>query len=77
MEARLRQIMANVFNLPTNEINDDTSPENTEQWDSIAHLNLVTSIEEEFEIVFSEDQISEMLNFKLIILIIKEVTNQN
>ena len=77
MEARLRQIMANVFNLPTNEINDDTSPENTEQWDSIAHLNLVTSIEEEFVIVFSEDQISEMLNFKLIILIIKEVTNQN
>ena len=77
MEARLRQIMANVFNLPTNEINDDISPENTEQWDSIAHLNLVTSIEEEFEIVFSEDQISEMLNFKLIILIIKEVTNQN
>jgi acyl carrier protein len=72
MEERLKQIMADVFLLDISEINENSSPDSIPQWDSIGHLNLVTAIEEEFGIKIEDDQITQMLNFKLVIEIIKE-----
>ena len=72
MEARLKQIISNVFLVDINSIYDLTSQDSLAAWDSIGHLNLITSIEEEYDILFTEEQIVEMLNFKLVCLITKE-----
>ena len=34
MNEKLYQIVANVFNVESSKINDETSPENLEEWDS-------------------------------------------
>jgi acyl carrier protein len=72
MEERVKKIMADVFLLDVSEITENSSPDSIPQWDSIGHLNLVTAIEEEFGIKIEDEQITQMLNFKLVVEIIKE-----
>lgn len=76
MEEKLRQIVADVFLIDIDQVTIDSSPDTIQQWDSIGHLNLITSIEEAFEITFTEDQISEILNFKLAIAVTEEAIAQ-
>jgi acyl carrier protein len=72
MENKIREIMAQVFNVAEVSIDSFSSPDTIESWDSLRHMNLVTALEEEFSIRFTYDQISEMLNFSLIIEVLKE-----
>jgi len=72
MENRIKNVMAAVFEISVEEINDQTSPDSVENWDSINLMNLVVALEEEFDMQFDDEEISEMLNFKLI----KEVISQ-
>lgn len=72
MEERVKKIMSDVFLIDLNEVNETSSPDTIPQWDSIGHLNLVTAIEEEFGIKIEDEQITQMLNFKLVVEIIKE-----
>ena len=76
MERRLKQIFADVFLVDPNSIEDNTDKNSIDAWDSLGHLNLITSIEEEFQIIFKEEQIIEMLNYKLVCLITKEAIDQ-
>ncbi len=63
--------MAVVFEVPTEQINDESSPDTIESWDSLKHMNLVVALEEEFETEFSNDEIVEMMNYLLIIEVLK------
>ena len=66
MEKKLAKIFSNIFKVDENKITDIVSPDNLENWDSLSHMDLVVSIEEEFSIRFSSDEIIEMKNFKMI-----------
>ena len=70
IEMRLRQLFHSVLGLDPAEINSETSPDNVARWDSLQHLALVTSIEEEFGISIDEQDILEMLSFGLAIEIV-------
>lgn len=54
---RLTALLARVFQVDESEINDNTSPENTEKWDSFNTLNLVMELENEFNVQFRFDEI--------------------
>jgi acyl carrier protein len=69
---RIKKVMRSIFN--TEVINEDASPDNIETWDSLHHLNLAVALEEEFSIELSEEDIMELMNFKLIELKIAEKT---
>lgn len=64
LEKRLRGIFADVFDVSKKEINDESSPETIENWDSLRHLQLTMALEEDFGISLSTDEIIEMLSFK-------------
>jgi acyl carrier protein len=72
MDEKVKKIMAGIFEIPMETISDDASPDTLEQWDSLHHLYLVLALEENFGISFSEEEIVEMLNLKLILLTLKE-----
>ena len=72
MDDKIKNIIAVVFEIPVEQINDESSPDTIESWDSIKQMSLVVAIEEEFELEFYDDEIAEMMNMKLIKQIIKD-----
>ena len=66
MEDKIKEVISNIFGTPLNEINDQTSPDTIENWDSINHMKLITALEEEFDVEFTDEEILEMQNVKLI-----------
>jgi len=73
MEDRIKSVMASVFNLPKGEIQNDASPDTINSWDSQKHMNLIIGLEEEFDIEFDNEDIGNLLNYKLIKIHIKEL----
>ena len=72
METRIKKVMSEVLDVNINEINEDTSPETLEAWDSLKQMNLIVALEEEFSLEFTDEEIEDLLNFKLIKLTIEE-----
>ena len=66
MESRIKKVMGDVFNIGVDSINNDCSPDNIENWDSLKHMNMVVALEEEFQIEFTDDEINKMLNYSSI-----------
>jgi acyl carrier protein len=71
MENRIKKVMALVFEISVNKINQESSPDTIDNWDSLKHMILVVALEEEFDIQFEEVEITEMMNYKLICNMIK------
>ena len=69
---KLKQVLADVFKIDIQTINDETSVDNVEKWDSLNHLNLVLALEEAFDISFTEEQTIEILNYPLIKMVLQE-----
>lgn len=72
MKDKVKKIIANVFNLEFSLIEDNASPDNIMNWDSLNHMNLIVSLEEEFNVRFTDEEIGEMLNLDLIEITIKD-----
>jgi acyl carrier protein len=77
MKNRIKKVMGNVFSIDENSINNESSPDSIESWDSLKHMNLLVALEEEFNVEFDDDSLESLLNFKLIYLTIKECTDNN
>jgi acyl carrier protein len=60
MSEKLYQIISKVFNVESSKINDETSPENLEEWDSFNFYVLLDELENEFNIKFDLDETLEI-----------------
>jgi acyl carrier protein len=54
---KLKDILAKVLLVDENKISDDMSRKSVEEWDSMAHLMLVSEIESAFGVALSDDDI--------------------
>lgn len=57
---KLEEILCEVFRLKKDELNDSLTMTEVEYWDSLTHMDLITSIEEAFDIQLSMDEIMDM-----------------
>ena len=57
---KVRSILAEVAEIDGRRITLQSSPADIEEWDSLAQVNLVLSLEQEFGLQFSPAQIEEM-----------------
>jgi acyl carrier protein len=71
-EQKLKNVIAAVFNLDINLINENSSVDTIDNWDSLNHLKLVLALEQEFDISFSEEQSVEIMNYLLIKITLEE-----
>jgi acyl carrier protein len=55
--SKYNTVFKKVFNVQDNVLGPSFVQGNVESWDSIAHLSLVTSLEEEFNIMFDTEDI--------------------
>ena len=53
-------LFADGFGVPTESLSDDTSPDNTPQWDSLAAMTLVSLIEDQYDVELSTRDIMKM-----------------
>ena len=67
-------IVAKVFSIPESEVNDESSPENIENWDSFNGLVLVDELENHFNVKFT---ISEITDVKSVADIKRHLKNHN
>jgi len=72
MKNRIKNVMASVFEMDPENIKDDASPETIENWDSLKHMNLIVALEEEFQIEFEDEEILDMVNYKIIAVTLQE-----
>tara|TARA_B100000678_G_scaffold262472_1_gene244615 strand:- start:104 stop:331 length:228 start_codon:yes stop_codon:yes gene_type:complete len=54
---KLEEIIAKVFELDISKIKKEMTPLDIEMWDSLSQLNLISSIEKEFQIKLEIDEI--------------------
>ena len=59
-EEKLFEIVSRVFNIPINEINYESNPENIENWDSFTGYVLLDEIEINFDVKFTMDESLEI-----------------
>ena len=70
---KIKQVMSLVFDVPVESINDDASSDNIENWDSLRHLNLILALEEEFGVSIPDEEVGNLVNYKLIELVINDI----
>ena len=72
VQDRINNVMSAVFEIPIGQINEDSSLDTIESWDSLKHMNLVIALEEEFDCEFSDFEIVDLLSYKLIMTILND-----
>lgn len=59
---RLNTVFRDVFDDDEIEVNENTTSDDIEDWDSLEHINLVAAVEQEFDIKFTMAQVMGMKN---------------
>jgi acyl carrier protein len=52
---QVKKLLSKSLGIPVESITDDAGPNTVQRWDSLAHLNIMLSIEEQFKIKLSLD----------------------
>lgn len=72
MEDKIRELFALVLDTPADGIGDETRPASLDRWDSLQHLILISSFEEEFGIDVDPEEVVDMYEnfacFKRVVL---------
>ena len=72
---RLNGVFQDVFDDESIVVNDETTSADIEDWDSLEHINLIVSVEQEFGIKFSMNEVTTMKNVGEMVTKIIEKTN--
>ena len=75
MEETIIEIMKDV--LDEQDINIDSTQDSLENWNSLRHLNLVSELEDEFDVEFEPEEIAEMKSVKAILELINTKKSNN
>lgn len=71
MNNKLKDLLAEVFEMRSSEITIELTKDDIDGWDSLTQMDLVTSIEKEFDVELEMLEIVEMTSIEKIIEILK------
>lgn len=69
---RLNGVFRDVFDDDSITVNEDTTADDIEDWDSLNHITLIDAVESEFGVRFTMGEVSGMKNVGEMAKIIKE-----
>ena len=75
IDYRVKKVMSAVFNVSLDKITSQSSQDSIESWDSLQSITLVVALEEEFDLLFSENDIATMIDYDSIITIVQRELN--
>jgi acyl carrier protein len=68
---QIRQIAADVFDEPIGKIQLQSSPQTLQNWDSLAHLNLILALEESFQCEITPEESELMTTIATVVAIVE------
>ena len=75
MIEEIKASIAQIMSVDISSISDDASPENTENWDSIRHMELLTKLESQYGVTFDVDEMIEMMSLPAILEVLNGKLN--
>ena len=76
IDERVKRIVADIFNMPYENVLDNSSPKTIDNWDSMQLLNLVLAFEQNFSISLSSEEIDKFIDVKSIVDLIQQKVNK-
>ena len=74
---KLDEVFQDVFDDEEIHVNDETTAEDIEDWDSLEHINLVVAIENKFGIKFNMNEVTSLKNVgEMVDIIIERTKNE-
>jgi acyl carrier protein len=70
METRVKQIMQDMLEIDAATIGESTRMETVPTWDSVVHVNLCASLEEEFALTLSASEMESMVSYPAILKVL-------
>jgi acyl carrier protein len=64
---RVREVLAQVLDVPATNIGHDFSATSSGAWTSLNHLMLISQLETEFDVVFTNHEIRELTSYTAIV----------
>ena len=74
---KVQNIFRDIFDDETLIIKQDTSPNNIDDWDSLAQINMIVAIEKDFDIKFNLEEIQKLRNVGDTLALIFQKINKN
>ncbi len=68
----VKQTLADILSMDTSNIDDETSMDSVDGWDSANHISLILALEEELNLAFDISEIEEMISVYDIVSIIEQ-----
>jgi acyl carrier protein len=69
---KLRHVLSTVLHVPLDQIDDHTSTDTVEAWSSLAHLDLILALEEEFGVTIPDEDVGDLTSYRLLKLTLDE-----
>ncbi len=63
---RIKKTMSITFEIPVEEITEESTVHSISKWDSLNHMKLVIALEDEFKIKFDQEEMLTLINFRII-----------
>ncbi len=76
LEDEIKSIVADTLNLSYEDVTLNTGPSNTDSWDSLGQLTLVSIIEKEFNITLEFSEIFEIVSTQTLIKVVNSKLNE-
>ena len=77
VKKKIIEVLSGVLDIPISDIPSDAAPGVMDKWDSLKHITFILALEEEFDISFTDNDLTELLSLELIVKIIIEKVRVN
>ncbi len=77
LDVRIGRLMIGLFGLPDGFPHVNISMEQLGTWDSMAHINLILAVEQEFGVQFSPEGAAEILSYDDVLEFVRGKTSVN
>ena len=67
----MKVVIAKILHVNLQEIDDSSTTDSVDAWDSLGHMKIIVALEEEFSIRFEDTQIGDMTSVSKIITAVK------
>jgi acyl carrier protein len=65
------ETVSNILKVKKSELNENSSPDTVENWDSLRHVHVILALEERFGVSFAEEEVLDIFTVKSIVEVLQ------